>query len=77
MTKLTLLLTALALATTACSSDNTAVSSEQQARRAYLGLDKSIGKAITLGFEGFNSATSGAKPAPISHAELATIAAPV
>src|SRR5206468_5428183 len=25
---------------------------------AYLGLDKSIGKAIKLGFDGFNSATS-------------------
>lgn len=41
----------------ACSSNDT-VSSDEQARRAYLGLDKSIGKSITLGFDGFNSAQS-------------------
>jgi hypothetical protein len=41
----------------ACSSDNT-VSSDEQARRAYLGLDGSIAKSITLGFDGFNSASS-------------------
>lgn len=41
----------------ACSSD-TSLSSDEQARRAYLGLDKSIGKSITLGFDGFNSASS-------------------
>ena len=41
----------------ACGSSDT-VSSDEQARRAYLGLDKSIGKSITLGFDGFNSATS-------------------
>lgn len=40
----------------ACSSDT--VSSDEQARRAYLGLDKSIGKSITLGFDGFNTASS-------------------
>jgi len=41
----------------ACGSSDT-VSSDEQARRAYLGLDKSIGKSITLGFDGFNSASS-------------------
>ena len=50
----TLLLVGLA---PACSDDNT-VSSDEQAKRAYLGLDKSIGKSITLGFAGFNSASS-------------------
>ena len=40
----------------ACSSDS--VSSDEQARRAYLGLDPSIAKSITLGFDGFNSASS-------------------
>jgi len=30
------------------------VSSDEQARRAYLGLDASIDKAIQLGFDGFN-----------------------
>lgn len=34
------------------------VSSDEQARRAYLGLDASIDKAIQLGFDGFNSASS-------------------
>jgi hypothetical protein len=40
----------------ACSSDT--VSSDEQARRAYLGLDPSIAKSITLGFDGFNTASS-------------------
>lgn len=34
------------------------VNSEEQARRAYLGLDGAIDKAITLGFAGFNTASS-------------------
>ena len=34
------------------------VSSDEQARRSYLGLDASIDKAIQLGFDGFNSASS-------------------
>lgn len=34
------------------------VSSDEEARRAYLGLDKSIGKSLQLGFAGFNSASS-------------------
>ena len=41
----------------ACGSSDT-VSSDEQARRAYLGLDGSIAKSITLGFDGFNAATS-------------------
>ncbi len=47
----------LCLVLGACGSSDT-VSSDEQARRAYLGLDKSIGKAITLGFDGFNAASS-------------------
>jgi hypothetical protein len=34
------------------------VSSDETARRAYLGLDRAIGKSLTLGFDGFNAATS-------------------
>jgi hypothetical protein len=34
------------------------ISSDEQARGAYLGLDKSIGKALELGFKGFNEANS-------------------
>ena len=40
----------------ACSNDS--VSSDEQAKQAYLGLDPSIGKSITLGFAGFNAASS-------------------
>jgi hypothetical protein len=39
----------------ACGDD---VSNPEEARRAYLGLDASIEKAIALGFAGFNSAQS-------------------
>ncbi|QSQ26784.1 hypothetical protein JY651_18485 [Pyxidicoccus parkwayensis] len=45
----------------ACSNDDE-VSSDEQARRAYLGLDKSIDKALQLGFAGFNAATSANIP---------------
>ena len=45
-----------AFAAAACSSDN--IDSDEQAKRAYLGLDQSIGKALTLGFQGFNTAQS-------------------
>lgn len=38
------------------------VSSEETARRAYLGLDRSIGKSLTLGFAGFNAASSANIP---------------
>ena len=38
-----------------CGND---VSSTEQAQKAYLGLDPSVDKAITLGFAGFNSAQS-------------------
>jgi len=38
------------------------VSSEESARRAFLGLDRSVGKSITLGFAGFNAATSANIP---------------
>lgn len=34
------------------------VSSDEQARRAYLGMDASIDQAIALGFAGFNAASS-------------------
>ncbi len=46
----------LLLIVTACSDD--AIDSDEEARRAYLGLDTSIEKSLTLGFDGFNSASS-------------------
>ena len=39
----------------ACSSN---VSSAEDAKRAYMALDDSVGKAIELGFDGFNAASS-------------------
>jgi hypothetical protein len=41
----------------ACSDDD-AIDSDEEARRAYLGLDASIEKSLNLGFAGFNSADS-------------------
>jgi hypothetical protein len=45
----------------ACSDDD-AVDSDEQARRAYLGLDTSIEKSIQLGFDGYNAATNANIP---------------
>lgn len=42
--------------TMACSDEG--IDSDEEARRAYLGLDPSIGKSLALGFEGFNEASS-------------------
>lgn len=39
----------------ACGDD---LASEEDARRAYLGLDLSVDKAMQLGFQGFNAATN-------------------
>ena len=54
MSKLSFVLFAMGLA--ACGSDD--IDSDEEARRAYFGLDASIEKSITLGFAGFNSAQS-------------------
>lgn len=45
---------------TACGDDD--ISSDEQARRAYLGLDNSISKSLQLGFAGFNAASSANIP---------------
>jgi hypothetical protein len=47
---------AIALATGACG--NGSVNNEESARRAYFGIDKAIEKAMNLGMQGFNMATS-------------------
>src|SRR5262245_30241549 len=51
-----LLMAGLLVLSVGCGSDE--VDSDEQARRAYLGLDDSIAKSITLGFAGFNAASS-------------------
>lgn len=48
-----------------CGND-AAVDSDEQARRAYLGLDLSVDKSIELGFAGFNAATSANIPTETS-----------
>ncbi|NOK21282.1 hypothetical protein [Corallococcus carmarthensis] len=50
----------LFLSLTACGGDD--ISSDEQARRAYLGLDTSVSKALQLGFAGFNAASSANIP---------------
>ena len=46
-----------ALAAAACGDDE-GISSDEEARRAYLGLDLSVAKSMDLGFAGFNAASS-------------------
>jgi hypothetical protein len=57
----------LALALVVLTSCGSSVSSMETAKTAYLGLDPSIDKAITLGFQGFNTA-QGANISPQSSA---------
>lgn len=47
----------MVLCLTACG-DGDDIDSDEEARRAYLALDASIGKALQLGFDGFNDASS-------------------
>jgi hypothetical protein len=42
----------------ACGGDDDGVDSNEEARRAYLGLDPSIEQSIKLGFDGFNAASN-------------------
>jgi len=44
------------MALAACGSDD--INSDEEARRAYFGLDKSIEKSLRLGFDGYNAASS-------------------
>ncbi len=51
-------LSLIAVLGAACGGDDGGIDSDEEARRAYLGLDTSIEKSLTLGFAGFNAATS-------------------
>jgi hypothetical protein len=55
---------AIALLFGACSDSS--VDSNEQARRAYLGLDKSVSKSLTLAFQGYNAASSANIPAQMA-----------
>src|SRR5688572_6436470 len=50
----------LSMGSAGCSSDD--VDSDEEARRAYLGLDESIAKALPLGFDGYNAASNANIP---------------
>ena len=50
------------LAVAAAGCGNGSVHSDADAQKAYLGLDASIDKAINLGFDGFNAASSANIP---------------
>jgi hypothetical protein len=60
---------ALLLAAASCG-DDTAVNSNEQARRAYLGLDKSVSKCLALGFQGYNAASNANIPAEMANGDL-------
>ncbi len=55
--------------TAGCGSDG--VDSDEEARRAYLGLDNSIEKALNLGMDGFNAATSANIPEQMTTGDVA------
>ncbi|MEJ7597084.1 MAG: hypothetical protein WKG01_04170 [Kofleriaceae bacterium] len=42
----------------ACGSSDDDIDSDEEAQRAYLGLDLSVEKSLALGFAGFNAASS-------------------
>lgn len=58
-----LLLGSLLIMPLACAhDDDEGLGSEEDARRAYLGLDQSIEKALDLGMDGFNAASNANIP---------------
>ena len=54
----------------ACADDD-AIDSDEEARRAYLGLDGSVAKSLALGFAGFNAATSANIPPQMTSGDAA------
>ncbi|MBK7072504.1 MAG: hypothetical protein IPH44_09380 [Myxococcales bacterium] len=54
----------------ACADDD-AIDSDEEARRAYLGLDGSVAKSLALGFAGFNAATSANIPPQMTTGDAA------
>jgi hypothetical protein len=52
----------MVVATVVGCGNGDSVTSDEQARRAYLGLDKSISKSLALGFAGYNAASNANIP---------------
>ncbi len=46
------------------------MSNEESARRAYLGLDRAVDRAISLGFDGLNAATSANIPSQMGSGDV-------
>ncbi len=63
-------LSVLALALAGCTPDTGDVKNEESARLAYLGLDGAVGRAIQLGFDGYNAADSANIPEQSQAGEL-------
>ncbi|HXU74457.1 MAG TPA: hypothetical protein VN947_34420 [Polyangia bacterium] len=54
------------IASTAGCGNGDSVTSNEQARRAYLGLDKAVSKSLALGFAGYNAAANANIPAQMA-----------
>jgi MYXO-CTERM domain-containing protein len=54
----------------AAACESSSVSSEEQARRIYLGLDLAVERALNLGMDGFNAASSANIPAQAGPGEV-------
>jgi len=52
----------IVIATAVGCGNSDSVNSDEQARRAYLGLDKSVSKSLALGFMGYNAASNANIP---------------
>ena len=53
---------AITLILAGCGGDDEEISSDEEARRAYLGLDLSIEKSLNLGMDGYNAADNANIP---------------
>ena len=62
LSSLTTLLLSLSLVPLAACGNDDGVDSDREARAAYIGLDGAIAKALGLGMDGFNAATSANIP---------------
>lgn len=66
-----LLLGSLLVLPLGCADDENGLASEEDARRAYLGLDQSIEKALDLGMDGFNAASNANIPTQSGEGDVA------
>jgi hypothetical protein len=60
----------IVIATAVGCGNGNSVTSDEQARRAYLGLDKSISKSLALGFAGYNAASNANIPTQMAAGDV-------